>query len=145
MGKAWKISSCEWHQVDARWMWGGLTAKQCTGSSIWELNCSFGLQMLAWSKLLILTSKKLAFKFSMYIFEYRPLPPYTSSTLLPLMWWVLPGIPCFSSESNTPYSLILHPLGTLRAFENQVYRILSKIADTLIVRTPQLWIFHLSN
>ena len=54
---------------------GAKLPKQYTGSSVQVLYCSFGLQMLAWSKLLILTGKKLAFKFSAYIFEYWPLPP----------------------------------------------------------------------
>ena len=51
---------------------GAQLPKQCTGPSVWAFYCSFGLQTL----LLVLASKKLAFKFSMYIFEYRPLPPY---------------------------------------------------------------------
>ena len=33
-------------------------------------NCSSGLQMLAWLKLLVLTGKKLAFELSSYIFSY---------------------------------------------------------------------------
>ena len=41
-----------------------------------EHNCSFELQTLAWLTPLFLTAKKLAFKFSLYVFEYRPLPPY---------------------------------------------------------------------
>ena len=59
---------------------GAKLPKQYTGSSVRVLYCSFGLQMLAWSKLLILTGKKLAFKFSAYIFEYQPLPPYVRLT-----------------------------------------------------------------
>ena len=55
---------------------------------------NFGLQTLAWSKLLILTGKKLAFKFSTYIFEYWPLPP--SSTSHPLTWWMLPSLSPFA-------------------------------------------------
>ena len=51
--------------------------KQCTGPSVRALYCVFGLHTLAWWKLLAnLTGKKLTFKFSTYIFVYRPLPPY---------------------------------------------------------------------
>ena len=41
----------------------------------------FGLQTLALLELLVLTGKKLAFKFSTYIFEYRSLPTYINCTL----------------------------------------------------------------
>ena len=89
------------HVNDVRWMWGGRrgrgpTAKQCTGVSVQALYCSFGLETLAWSKLLGLTSKKLAFKFSTYIFEYRSLPPPPTSNSHPLMWWMLPDLLHFS-------------------------------------------------
>ena len=35
---------------------------------------SSGLMTLAWSKLLVFTSKKLTLRFYSYMFEYRPLP-----------------------------------------------------------------------
>ena len=59
-------------------MLGGRAQQQRTGPSIRVLYRVFGLQTLVWRKLLVLNGKKLAFKFSMYIFEYRslPLPPY---------------------------------------------------------------------
>ena len=69
------------HMNDIRWMEVDVgeeeaqLPKQHTGSSVWALYCSFGLQTLAWSKLLLI-GKKLAFKFSTYIFEYQPLLPY---------------------------------------------------------------------
>ena len=82
MGKAWEHSSREWRQVDVRWTWGGgaQLPKLCTGSSVQALYRIFGLQTLAWWKLLVLNGKKLPFKFSMNIFEYRPLPPYIHLT-----------------------------------------------------------------
>ena len=55
---------------------GAQLPRQRTGPSVRALYRIFELQTLAWWKLLVLTSKKLAFKFSMYIFEYRPLSPY---------------------------------------------------------------------
>ena len=58
------------------------------------LYCSFGLQTLAWSKLLILTRKILTFKFStLHICEYQPLP--LMSTLRLLTWWTLSNLPKF--------------------------------------------------
>ena len=70
-------------------IWGGYRGEgpNCRNNVLdYPFDCStgyhsFGLQTLVWSKLLILTSKKLAFKFSTYIFEYQPLPPM--STLCP--------------------------------------------------------------
>ena len=70
------------HVNDVRWTQDGHRGgevqppKQCTGSSIRVLYYSFGIQTLAWTKLLILTAKKFAFKFSTYLFEHWPLPPY---------------------------------------------------------------------
>ena len=67
---------------DVRWTRGGCRGggaqlpKQRTGPSVRVLHHVFGLQTLAWWKLLVLTGKKLALKFSAYVFEYRPLPPY---------------------------------------------------------------------
>ena len=78
VGKA--FITCEWHQVDARWMWGEgeepnhKKKKKHTLPLIQALYCSSGLQTLVWSQLLVLTSRKIAFKLSSYIFEYRPLP-----------------------------------------------------------------------
>ena len=77
------------HVNDVRWTQGGREVdieegpnwqKQRAGTSIRALYRSFGLQTLAWSKLLVLTSKKLTFKSSMYIIEYRPLPHYVHFT-----------------------------------------------------------------
>ena len=72
------------HVNDIRWTWGGgggpQLPNQRTGPSVRVLCSVFGLQTLAWRKLLVLTGKKLTFKFSTYIFEYRPLPP--TSTLV---------------------------------------------------------------
>ena len=88
------------HVNDVRWMQGGRMGggaqlpKQRTGPSVRALYHIFGLQTLAWWKLLVLTSKKLAFKFSTYRFEYRSLPPMSTSR--PLTWWMLPGLPRFS-------------------------------------------------
>ena len=77
-------SLCEWHQVDTGER--GLTSKYCTWSSICVLYC-FKLKILSWSKLLVLSSKKLAFKFSSYIHIWilHGLPSPTS-TLCPLTW-----------------------------------------------------------
>ena len=38
---------------------GAQLPKQCTGSSVWALDLSFGLQTLAWSKLIVLTGEKI--------------------------------------------------------------------------------------
>ena len=87
------------HVNDVRWTWGRHTwgegaqlSKQCMfeHSIIYR---SFGLQMLAWSKLhvLVLTSKKLAFNFSTMNIG----PSIPTSTSRPLMWWMLPGLPRF--------------------------------------------------
>ena len=57
----------------------GPTAKT-THRTVRALYRIFELQTLAWWKLLVLTSKKLAFKFSTYIFEYWPFPPYLQLT-----------------------------------------------------------------
>ena len=87
------------HVNDVRWTRGGhreggaQLPKQHTGPSVRALYLVFRLQTLTWWKLLILNGKKLAFKFATYIFEYQPLPTYTSR---PLMWWMLPGLPRFS-------------------------------------------------
>ena len=65
---------------DIRWTQGGRRGggaqvqKQCTGLSVQALYRSSGLHMSAGSKLLVLTGKKLTFKLSLYIFEYRPSP-----------------------------------------------------------------------
>ena len=50
------------------------TTKQCTGSLVQALYRSSGLKMLAWSKLLVFTGKKLTLRVYSYILEYRPLP-----------------------------------------------------------------------
>ena len=70
------------HVNDVRWTRGGRKGggaqlpKQRAGPSVRVLYCVFGPQTLAWWKLLVLTVKKLAFKFTTYIFEYWLLPPY---------------------------------------------------------------------
>ena len=79
---------------------GGQLPMQRTGSSVRVLYHSFGLQTSAWSKLLVLTGKKLAFKFStlLIILSITPPPPHHQPriylTLFP--WWMLPGLPRFS-------------------------------------------------
>ena len=81
-GEKWGRSGSIHHVNDVRWTWGrhgreGVQLpKQHTGSSVQMLYHSFGLQTLAWMKLLVTTGKKLTFKFSTYIFEYWPLPTY---------------------------------------------------------------------
>ena len=102
----WLMSGgCDSCQVDVRWTWEeGQLAKQCTGPSIRALYSSIGVQTLAWSKLLVLTGKKLAFKFSTYIFQYQPLPPM--STSCPFMWWMLPGLPHFSLVFRSPCIIV---------------------------------------
>ena len=69
----------------------------------------FGLQTLVWWKLLVLTGKKLAFKFSTYIFEYRPLPPLCPprihsrdecSQAFPVLIFVDLPILCISVNAN---------------------------------------------
>ena len=122
-------------KVDVRWTEGG-KGPNCQNSTLDHLfKCSttvYGLQTLAWLKLLVLKSKKLTFKFSTYIFEYWLLPTYIhlvstrvmkvrkslsslvhtylniglsplSSTSCPLMWWMLPGLPHFSLLSTPTY------------------------------------------
>ena len=67
--------------------------KQHTGLSVGVLCHSSGLQMLAaWSKLFILTSKKLAFGL---VWNICPSPP--TSILRPLTWWMSPGLLLFFS------------------------------------------------
>ena len=84
-------------EVDIRGGEGAQLSKQCMfeHSIIYR---SFGLQMLAWLKLhvLVLTSKKLAFKFSTMNIG----PSIPTSTSCPLMWWMLPGLPRFSRWSH---------------------------------------------
>ena len=83
------------HEVDVGGG-GDQLAELHTGSSVQALYHVFGLQTLAWSKLLVLTGKKLAFKFSTYIFECRPLPPCPPRIHLASTWWMFPGLPHFS-------------------------------------------------
>ena len=71
------VSCIMW--VNARWTLGGgaQPQKQCTGSSVQAIYRSSELKTLAWSKLLVFTSKKLALRVYSYILEYQPLnPPY---------------------------------------------------------------------
>ena len=63
----------------------GPTANQRTVPSVQVLYRSFRLQTLAQTKLLVLTGKKLNFKFSVYMLEYWPLRP-----------------PCVHSHENAP-------------------------------------------
>ena len=56
--------------------------------------CSFGLQVLVWPKLLILTSKKFALRLSVCIFEYRPLLSYDHLVSTHVMI-TYKGLPCF--------------------------------------------------
>ena len=107
--KAWEHSSVN----DVRWTWGGCRGwgaqlpKQRTGPSVWALYHTFRLQTLAWWKLLVLSGKKLAFKFSTYIFEYRPLPPYVhlASTHVmnasrPSLFFAGIPLPCIIENAN---------------------------------------------
>ena len=73
-GKAWEHPS-----HDVRWVRGGRGGgPNCQNNAqdhLFEHSITFfGLQTLVWWKVLILTGKKLAFKFNTYISEYRPLP-----------------------------------------------------------------------
>ena len=85
---------------DVRWTQGGRGGRGPTAKTTHRTNrlsalpCYRGPDPLAWWKLLVLTGKKLAFKFSMYIFEYRAPPPLRPPR--PLAWWMLPGLPRFS-------------------------------------------------
>ena len=67
------------HVNEVRWMqsghWGGRIQLPKQGTWIVLSSHSFGLQTIAWSKLLVLTSKKLTIKFSTII-EYWSLPSY---------------------------------------------------------------------
>ena len=80
------------HEVD-RGGEGVKLPKQRSGSSVQMLYHSFALQTLQRMKLLVMTGKKLTFNFCTYIYEYWSLPTYI---VCPLMWWMLPGLPCFS-------------------------------------------------
>ena len=87
LGKAWSHSSCEWHQVDARWMWGwhkgegANCKKQHTGPSVQAFYCSSGLKTLVWSKLLVFTGKKLAFgAYLLHIWISAPPPTSMNET-----------------------------------------------------------------
>ena len=76
-------------------MWvtsGDQPQKQCTGSFIQVHYRSSGHKTLAWSKLLTFTGKKLTF--GVYSLHF-----WISSTPRPLMWWMRPGLPCFSLSS----------------------------------------------
>ena len=74
------------HVNDVRWTQdghrgrGAQLPKWRTGPSVRVLYRVFRLQTLALLKLLVLTGKKLAFKFSMYIFKYWSLPTYINCT-----------------------------------------------------------------
>ena len=65
---------------------------------------SLGLQTLVWWKLLVLTGKKLAFKFSTYMFEYGLLSPYVHLESTHVMNAPRPS-PClnFRQSSNSMY------------------------------------------
>ena len=103
MGRPWSIH----HVNDIRltrgghWEGGAQVPEQHTSLSVQALCRSFGLTTLVWLKLLILTSKKLAFKFSSYVFEYQPFLPYIH--LASLVWYLLPGLPCFRQSSAFLY------------------------------------------
>ena len=61
--------------------------------SVRALHRVFGIQTLAWRKLLVLTGKKLVFKLvRTYLNISSSLP---MSTSCPLTWWMLPGLPIF--------------------------------------------------
>ena len=66
------------HVNDIRWTWReGLHCQNDTLDHPFERSIAvLAVQMLAWSKLLILASRKLTVKFSTYVFVYRPLPLY---------------------------------------------------------------------
>ena len=70
------------HLNDIRWTrgkrrgGGAQLPKQCTGLSIRALHCRFGLPILAWWKLLVLTSKKLAFCLVRAYLDIGPSPPH---------------------------------------------------------------------
>ena len=58
----------------------------CTGSSVQVLYHVFGLQILAWWKQLILTGKKLAFKFSTWISAPPPYVHLASTHVMNASW-----------------------------------------------------------
>ena len=73
---------------------GAQLPKQHTGPSIWALYRIFGLQTLAWWKLLVLIGKN---SFSSLLRIYLNIgPSLPTSTSRPLTWWMLPGLPRFS-------------------------------------------------
>ena len=56
---------------------------------------SSGFKMLVWSKLLVFTGKKLAFR--VFFFNtYLNIGPSPTSTLRPPPWWMRPGLPSYS-------------------------------------------------
>ena len=84
--KNWEGPGSIHHMNDVRWTrrWGGAQAqKQRTGSSVQALYCSFGLQTLAWSELLVLANTILVLSLVCTYLNIAPSPPM--STLHPLM------------------------------------------------------------
>ena len=64
-----------------------------TKTTHWIIHSS---ALLAWSKLLVFTRKKLTFRVcSIHIWLSVP-PPTCTSISHPLMWWMRSGLPCFS-------------------------------------------------
>ena len=62
---------------EVRWMQGGSREKGSNNHHNNALDCLFECSTaVLHSRLTEITSKKLAFKFSVYIFEYQLLPPY---------------------------------------------------------------------
>ena len=90
------------HVNDVRWTRDGHRGRRPkwrTGPSVWVLYRVFRLHTLALLKLLVLTSKKLAFKFSTYVFEYWSLPTYIHCASTD-MWWMLPNLPTWSASGT---------------------------------------------
>ena len=85
----------EWLEVDVRWTWGGRRGEEpnCKSNALdhpFKVSyCSSGLQTLAWSKLLVFTSRKLAFWVLLVLFWMSALLP--TSTSHPLTSWMSLG------------------------------------------------------
>ena len=91
--------------------------------------CSFGLQVLVWPKLLILTSKKFALRLSVCIFGYRSLLSYDHLVSTHVMI-TYKGLPCFvphfrshalnANKKKAKKKLVSSPLSTRNGPVNQV-------------------------
>ena len=94
----WMMSGGQ--EVDKRWTWGGgevdVGGRGLTTKTMhWIIHSNalpqFELQTLAWTKLLVLTGKKLSFKFQCVHIWILALPLHVH-----LAWWMLPGLHFFT-------------------------------------------------